>query len=91
MCAPQAPGVGFNRMLTNICEDMIKEVFVEIKSINEKKETERRFTWIHRTENPCRESCVERSKRKLQKLKTILHGKMFLKVGISGGKRRNYE
>lgn len=37
MCAPQAPGVGFNRMLTNICEDMIKEVFVEIKSINEKK------------------------------------------------------
>lgn len=38
-----------------------------------------------------REELRGKSKRKLQKLKMILHGKMFLKVGISGGKRRNYE
>lgn len=74
-----------------MCEDIIKGVFVEIKSINEKKETERRFTWIHRTENQCGKNCVERSKMKLQKLKMVLRGKMFLKVGISGGKRRKYE
>ena len=74
-----------------MCEDIIKGVFVEIKSINEKKETERRFTWIHRTENPCRKNCVERHKWKLQNSKIILRGELLLKVGISGGKRRNYE